>query len=135
MVGKVSTVKCCYGCVTSGKQTRVGFCRQGFYYYEHGWSPIWKLVAARITYSQSHCATGSSRRPVPSHYWFYYSLKYVIIKNLPSHQLFNLLLKYLKKINKRCLVDLYWCKFFLRFFFFLDILSKIIVYIMNNNIN
>jgi len=31
---------------------------QGFYYYEPGWSPIWELVAAGVTYSQSHGKTG-----------------------------------------------------------------------------
>jgi len=36
-------------------------------YYEPGWSPIRELVAAGVTYSQSHYAIGNRKRAALSH--------------------------------------------------------------------
>jgi len=68
MVGTVRLLQS-YGSlvVTVGKQHM--YVWQGFCYYKPGWSPIRELVAADVTYSQSHCVTDSNQRAKPIHYY------------------------------------------------------------------
>jgi len=56
-VGKVGMV---------GMVENTYMCGKVLAHYEPGWSPIWELVAAAVTYSQSRHVIDGSQRATPS---------------------------------------------------------------------